>query len=291
MPRVARAPAIPPPPPLPALSLVLTGQVYLVSVKKGRLLTKSAIFDSSLGKKGETTNTQTSVGKQNGLVLFTEIFLNYRPSGIWGSYVDSPHLKPPTIHARGRFPGRSLLPTGDRPRQRPFSRLVNVWSGTGWCKATCHPRLGGACEATGLVRIAQAGVAGAAPPATPRGPAPPPLNGQERRLRLGRAAGNSTQKVLLPGRPLPVPAKDQNRCICNCLILRHIPESRFPKYRNRLYGMSLYSVCLISTMWKASMISPILMSLKFSMPRPHSMPAWTSFTWSLPRWSEDISPV
>ena len=163
MPRVARAPAIPPPPPLPALSLVLTGQVYLVSVKKGRLLTKSAIFDSSLGKKGETTNTQTSVGKQNGLVLFTEIFLNYRPSGIWGSYVDSPHLKPPTIHARGRFPGRSPLPTGDRPRQRPFSRLVNVWSGTGWCKATCHPRLGGACEAIGLVRIAQAGVAGAAP--------------------------------------------------------------------------------------------------------------------------------
>ena len=146
MPRVARAPAIPPPPPLPVLSLVLTGQVYLVSVKKG-----------------ETTNTQTSVGKQNGLVLFTEIFLNYRPSGIWGSYVDSPHLKPPTIHARGRFPGRSLLPTGDRPRQRPFSRLVNVWSGTGWCKATCHPRLGGACEAIGLVRIAQAGVAGAAP--------------------------------------------------------------------------------------------------------------------------------
>ena len=107
MPRVARAPAIPPPPPLPVLSLVLTGQVYLVSVKKG-----------------ETTNTQTSVGKQNGLVLFTEIFLNYRPSGIWGSYVDSPHLKPPTIHARGRFPGRSPLPTGDRPHQRPFSRMV-----------------------------------------------------------------------------------------------------------------------------------------------------------------------
>ena len=66
----------------------------------------------SLGKKGETTNTQTSVGKQNGLVLFTEIFLNYRPSGIWGSYVDSPHLKPPTIHARGRFPGWSTFGAG-----------------------------------------------------------------------------------------------------------------------------------------------------------------------------------
>ena len=124
MPRVARAPAIPPPPPLPALSLVLTGQVYLVSVKKGRLLTKSAIFDSSLGKKGETTNTQTSVGKQNGLVLFTEIILNHRPSGTWGSYVDNPPLKPSTIHAGTCFPGRSPLPTGDRPHQRPFSRMV-----------------------------------------------------------------------------------------------------------------------------------------------------------------------
>ena len=90
MPRVARAPAIPPPPPLPALSLVLTGkEVYLVSVKKGRLLTP-------------------------------------RPptSGIWGCYVDGPHLKQPTVHVRGRFPGRSLLPTGDRPRWDLFSRTV-----------------------------------------------------------------------------------------------------------------------------------------------------------------------
>ncbi len=116
--------SIPPPPPLPALSLVLTGQVYLVSVKKGRLLTKSGIFDSSLGQKGETTNTQTSVGKQYGLVLFTEIFLNHRPSGIWGSYVDNPPLKPSTIHTRGCFPGRSPLPTGDRPRWDLFSRTV-----------------------------------------------------------------------------------------------------------------------------------------------------------------------
>ena len=35
-----------------------------------------------------------------------------------------PHLKPPTIHARGRFPGRSPFKTGDHPRQRSFSRKV-----------------------------------------------------------------------------------------------------------------------------------------------------------------------
>ena len=63
MPRVARAPAIPPPSPLPALSLVLTGKVSVVSVKKGRLRTKSGIFDSSLGKKGETTIIQTTCRK------------------------------------------------------------------------------------------------------------------------------------------------------------------------------------------------------------------------------------
>ncbi len=168
MPRVARAPAIPPPPPLPALSLVLTGQVYLVSVKKGRLLSPGPVLNldkvggSTLGKNGESSDTWTSVGKQNGLVLFTEIFLNHRPSGIWGSYMDSPHLKQPTVHARGRFPGRSPFKPGDHPHQRSFLRTVNAWSGTERYKATCHPRLGGACEAIGLVRVAQAGVAGAA---------------------------------------------------------------------------------------------------------------------------------
>ena len=35
-------------------------------------------------------------------------------------------------------------------------------SGAERYKATCHPRLGGACEANGFVRVAQAGVAGAA---------------------------------------------------------------------------------------------------------------------------------
>ena len=164
---------------------------------------------SSLGQKGETTITQTSVGKQNGLVLFTEIFLNLRPSGIWGSYVDRPPLKPPTIHTgayfpgrsplptrdrphwdlfsrmvtfqnRGPstlgpvfpdghlsklgtvhagtcFPGRSPLPTGDRPRQRPFSRTVNACSGAGRYKATCHPRLGGACEGAATCRKGRRG--------------------------------------------------------------------------------------------------------------------------------------
>ena len=158
------AAASPAPPELTLFTLNLTGKVSLVSVKKGRLRTKSGIFDSSLGQKGETTITQTYVGKQNGLVLFTEIFLNLQPSGIWGSYVDSPPLetthyprqrpfsrtvaflnrgpstleaifpdghlsKPGTIHTRGRFPGRSPFKTGDRPHQRPFSRTVNAWSG------------------------------------------------------------------------------------------------------------------------------------------------------------------
>ena len=141
MPRVARAPAIPPPPPLPALSLVLTGKVYLVSVKKGRLLTKSAIFDSSLGKNRESSDTQTSVckhfgpvlftalqifyiGKRNGLYLFTMLSPDCRPSGIWGFSVDGHLSNPGTVHVRGRFSGWSPFKPGDRPRQRPFFRMV-----------------------------------------------------------------------------------------------------------------------------------------------------------------------
>ena len=40
--------------------------------------------------------------------------------------------------------------------------MAKARGGTGRHEATCHPRLGGACEAMGLVRKGQAGVAGAA---------------------------------------------------------------------------------------------------------------------------------
>ena len=40
--------------------------------------------------------------------------------------------------------------------------IVAGWSGMGRHEATCHPRLGGACEAIGHARKGQAGVAGAA---------------------------------------------------------------------------------------------------------------------------------
>ena len=90
-------------------------------------------------------------------------FQNRGPSTPEAVFPEGHPFQPGTVHAGTCFPGRSPLPTGDRPHQRPFLRTVNVWSGAGRHKATCHPRLGGACEANGLVRIAQAGVAGAAP--------------------------------------------------------------------------------------------------------------------------------
>ena len=106
------------------MSYMTVRRVFQCPLKKGRLRTKTGIFDSSLGQKGETTNTQTTVCKQYRPVLFTVIFLNHRPSGIWGSYVDGHLSKLGTVHTSGRFPGRSPLPTGDHPRQRPFSRKV-----------------------------------------------------------------------------------------------------------------------------------------------------------------------
>ena len=91
-------------------------------------------------------------------------FQNWGPSTLGPVFPDGHLSKLGTVHAGTCFPGRSPLPTGDRPRQRPFPRTVIVWSGAGRYKATCHPRLGGACEAIGLVRKGQAGVAGAARP-------------------------------------------------------------------------------------------------------------------------------
>ena len=61
-PQLAGSAAAPPAPPELTLFLPLnlTGKVSVVSVKKGRPLTKSGFFDSSLGQKGETTITQTA---------------------------------------------------------------------------------------------------------------------------------------------------------------------------------------------------------------------------------------
>ena len=56
-------------------------------------------------------------------------------------------------------------------------------------------------------------------------------------------------------------------------------------------GPDTYNVLLISTILKASMKSPSLMSLNPAMLIPHSLPAATSLTSSLPIFSEPSSPV
>ena len=58
-------------------------------------------------------------------------------------------------------------------------------SGAGRHEATCHPRLGGACEAIGLVRVAQAGVAGAALARDGKAGAIPPGTQPERQVGQG----------------------------------------------------------------------------------------------------------
>ena len=57
------------------------------------------------------------------------------------------------------------------------------------------------------------------------------------------------------------------------------------------YAPTIYSVAASSTVSKASMISPILTSLKFSRPTPHSLPLTTSLESSLKRLREEILPV
>ena len=53
--------------------------------------------------------------------------------------------------------------------------------------------------------------------------------------------GTQPKRFSSPAGRCRSPPRSKIRCICNCLILRHIPESRFPKYRNRLYGMPPYN--------------------------------------------------
>ena len=98
-----------------------------------------------------------------GLFCLPSYHPDHRPSGNEGSYMDSPPLET-THYPRQRPFSRKVTPSNRGPSTpEAVFRTVNVWSGAGRCKATCHPRLGGACEATGLVPEGQAGVAGAAP--------------------------------------------------------------------------------------------------------------------------------
>jgi len=70
----------------------------------------------------------------------TIAFLNQGPSMLEAVFPDGHLSKPGTIHAGGRFPGRSPFKTGDHPRWRAFFRTINVWvrDEAGWC----HPAPG-----------------------------------------------------------------------------------------------------------------------------------------------------
>jgi len=177
----------------------------------------------SLGQKGETTNTQTTDFRDLGLLCgWSPLETTHRPrqrpfsrtvtpsnrgpSTLGPVFPDGHSFQPGTVHAGTCFPGRSLLPTGDRPRWDLFSRTVAFQNkGPSTLEAISpagqrlerggvvqgdmpppargvpakrmalcesrrrgspvppHPATRGACEANGLVRIAQAGVAGADP--------------------------------------------------------------------------------------------------------------------------------
>ena len=81
------------------------------------------------------------------------------------------------------------------------SLLVHVEGGAGWHEATCHPRLGGACEARALCREGRRGSPVAPCPATRRKGAPClarrrkgcDRTGQDRTARHGRS-GNTQKK-------------------------------------------------------------------------------------------------
>ncbi len=126
MPRVARAPAIPPPPPLPALSLVLTGKVFVVKMR--RVVTPRPVSVNNLGRFCLRPFKFSTLVNKMGFICLPSYpqtaDLPHPPSTPEAVFPDGHLSKQGTIHARGLFPGRSPLPTGDRPRWDLFSQTV-----------------------------------------------------------------------------------------------------------------------------------------------------------------------
>ena len=99
---------------------------------------------------------------------------NAGPSGKTGTSMEGPPEKRRTFRENNPFPGRfprwggSRPPKeafwwmakgkrADHPRKSPFWWMAKARGGTGRHEATCHPRLGGACEAMALRRESRRG--------------------------------------------------------------------------------------------------------------------------------------
>ena len=79
------------------------------------------------------------------------------PSGKMAPSMEGPLENHRTFRENDPFPGRSLRWGGSRPPKSPFWWMAKARGGTGRHEATCHPRLGGACEAMALRRESRRG--------------------------------------------------------------------------------------------------------------------------------------
>ena len=104
--------------------------------------------------------------------------------------MEGPWKKGRTFRENSPYPGRFPRWGGSRPPKVPFWWMAKARGGTGRHEATCHPRLGGACEAMALRRESRRG-----------SPVPPWLAGsnKSRRVQQGqpgaaRADGRSKSR-------------------------------------------------------------------------------------------------
>ena len=79
------------------------------------------------------------------------------PSGKTAPGMEGPPEKRRTFRKNDPFPGRFPRWGGSRPPKVPFWWMAKARGGTGRHEATCHPRLGGACEAMALRRESRRG--------------------------------------------------------------------------------------------------------------------------------------
>ena len=71
--------------------------------------------------------------------------------------MEGPPEKRRTFRENGLYPGRFPRWGGSRPPKVPFWWMAKARGGAGRHEATCHPRLGGACEAMALRREGRRG--------------------------------------------------------------------------------------------------------------------------------------
>ena len=164
-----------------------TVQSFSPTRSRSRSPTRSRTFRKNHPYPGRSTRNGTHLpGKW--LLAWKVPRKNTGPSGKMAPGMEGPPEKHRTFRENSPYPGRFPRWGGSRPPKVPFWWTAKARGGTGRHEATCHPRLGGACEAMALRRESRRG-----------SPVPPWLAGSNKGSRVqqgqpGAAEGQGARR-------------------------------------------------------------------------------------------------